>query len=103
MIFSPDCEHCRHETEELLKHADLFKKIQIVMASPLEYEFIKQFYDEFKLADHPNFYVGKDPGYFLGTFYHVRAFPSIFLYDKKGNFVKFFDGSVPVEEIPAAL
>jgi thioredoxin-related protein len=44
-----------------------------------------------------------DPGYFLGTFYHVRSFPALYLYDKKGNFIKAFDGSVPVEEIAAAL
>jgi thioredoxin-related protein len=103
MVFSPDCEHCQHETEELKKHAELFKKIQIVMVSPIDHRFIRQFYEDYKLSEYPNITIGRDPGYFLGTFYKVRSFPSIFLYDKKGNFVKKFDGSTPVEEIPAAL
>jgi len=103
MIFSPDCEHCQHETKQLTAHIDLFKKIQIVMSSPLEYKFLKRFYNDYRIADYPNITIGSDPGYFLGTFYHVRSFPSLFLYDKKGNFVKAFDGSVPVEQIAEAL
>jgi len=73
------------------------------MVSPVGYEFIKKFYDEFKIADYPNITMGRDPGYFFGTFYKVRSFPSIYLYDKKGNFVKKFDGSTPVEQIPTFL
>ena len=33
MVFSPDCEHCQHETEEIIKNIDQFKKYQIVMAT----------------------------------------------------------------------
>jgi thioredoxin-related protein len=103
MIFSPDCEHCQHETRELLAHIDLFKKAQIIMASALDYPLIKKFYGDYQIADHPNITMGRDPGYFLGTFFKVRSFPSIFLYDKKGNFVQSFDGSVPVEKIASFL
>ncbi|MFN8243965.1 MAG: thioredoxin family protein [Ferruginibacter sp.] len=103
MIFSPDCEHCQHETQELVANIKLFKKIQIVMASPLEFDFINRFYEVYKLESCPNIMVGRDPSYFLGTFYRVRSFPALFLYDKKGNFVQSFDGSVPVEKIAAAF
>jgi len=103
MMFSPDCEHCQLETKELTAHMDLFKKVQIVMASPLDYNYIKKFYEEYKLADYPNITMGRDPSYFLGTFFKVRSFPSIFLYDKKGNYVTSFVGSTPIEQIAAAL
>jgi len=103
IIFSPDCEHCQHETKELTAKIELFKKAQIVMASPLEYDYIKKFYAEYKIADFKNITMGRDPSYFLGTFYKVRSFPAIFVYDKKGNYVASFDGSVPVENIAAAL
>lgn len=102
-IFSPDCGHCQKETEELIAHEDLFKKIQIIMSSPVEYSYLKQFYTNYKIADHPNITIGMDPGYFLGTFYRVRSFPALYLYDKKGNFIKSFDGNVPVKEIAEAL
>ncbi len=73
------------------------------MASSQEYAYIKKFYEEHKIADHPNIILGRDPSYFFGTFFRVRSFPAIFVYDKKGNFVQSFDGSVPVEKIAEAL
>lgn len=103
MVFSPDCDHCQQETKELIANIDLFKKVQIIMASPLDFSYLKKFYFEYELDRYPNFIIGRDPGYFLGTFYKVHSFPSIFLYDKKGRFVSAFDGTVPVKKIAEAL
>ncbi len=103
VIFSPDCDHCQHETKELITNINLFKKAQIIMASPLEHRHLKKFYDEYKIADYPNIIMGRDPAYFLGTFYRVRSLPAIFVYDKKGNFISAFDGTVPVQKIAEVL
>lgn len=103
MVFSPDCDHCKHEIKELIEHIDLFKNIQIVMASPLDFNLIKTFYETYKIADYPNITMCRDYSYFLGDFFKIKFFPAIFLYDKKGKFVKAFDGSVPVQKISEAL
>lgn len=103
MMFSPDCEHCQAETKELTEKIGLFKKAQIIMASPLDFNYLKEFYNEYKIASYPNITMGRDPIYFFGTFFKVRSFPSIFVYDKKGNLVNSFVGSTPVEEIAASL
>jgi thioredoxin-related protein len=73
------------------------------MVSPLEFNYLRKFYDENNIADYPTITMGRDPSYFLGTFYKVRSLPSIFIYNKKGNLVKSFVGSTAVEEIAAAL
>lgn len=103
MIFSPDCEHCQEETKAITANIGLFKKAQIVMASPLEHSYIRKFYDEYGIAAHPQITMGRDPSYFFGTFYKVRSFPAIFVYDKKGNLITQFSGSVPVKDIADAL
>jgi cytochrome oxidase Cu insertion factor (SCO1/SenC/PrrC family) len=103
MGFSPDCEHCQHETEQLLAHIDLFKKVQIVMITPLDYKYILEFYNKYELAKYPNITIGRDPIWFIGNFYGIKNFPAIYLYNKKGKFVQAFDGSVPVEKIADAL
>lgn len=103
MVFSPDCDHCQHETRELIKNIELFKKVQIVMTSPTAYPYIKKFYEEYEIAKYPNIIMGRDPAYYLGTFYKIRSFPAIFLYNKKGELVSAFDGTVPVEKIAEAL
>ena len=43
------------------------------------------------LAAYPNIKAGTDKGYFLGTFFHVRSLPAIFLYDEKGKLKAEFD------------
>jgi thiol-disulfide isomerase/thioredoxin len=103
IMFSPDCEHCQREMDSLEKHFDLFKKAQIVMATPLDYFHVKDFYTKYKVADYPNITIGKDPVWYLGGFYNVRNFPTIVVYDKHGQFVKLFEGSVAVAKVAAAL
>jgi len=103
MIFSPDCEHCQEETKALTANIQLFKKAQIVMSSPLEYSYLRKFYDEYGIAGYPQITMGRDPTYFLGTFYKVRSFPAIFVYDKKGNLITSFIGSVPVQQVAEAM
>ena len=103
MIFSPDCSHCIHSTEDMLTHAALLKNVQIVMASPLDYGHISQFYKDMKLADYPNIRPGFDNGFFLGTFFDVHSYPAIFLYDKKGKFKRAFDASATWDMVTAAL
>jgi len=103
IMFSPDCEHCQRETDSLIAHIDLFKDVQIVMATPLDYVHVKKFYEDYKIADYPNITIGNDPVWYLGGFYTVRNFPTIAVYDKEGQFVKLFEGSVSVRKIAAVL
>ena len=103
MMFSPDCEHCQEETRAITANIHLFKNAQIVMASPVEYAYLRKFYDEYGIAGYPQITMGRDPTYFLGTFFKVRSFPSIFVYDKKGNLITSFTGSVPVQQVADAL
>lgn len=103
MVFSPDCDHCVHSTEDLIAHYDLFKNVQIIMVSALPFEYVKKFYEKLHIANYPNIKVGEDKNYFLGSFYQVKSFPSIYLYSKKGKFKQFFDPNTPWETIAKFL
>jgi thioredoxin-related protein len=103
IVFSPDCDHCKHFTKELLAKYDMVKKARIVMASSLNYDLIRNFYLEDKIVEYPQITMGRDANYFLGTFFSVRTYPTVVVYNKKGKFVKRFDGAVTVEKIADAL
>jgi thioredoxin-related protein len=103
IVFSPDCEHCQAETKNITANIQLFKKTQIIMASPLDFDYIKKFYDEYNIAKYPVITMGRDPSYFLGTFYKIRSYPAIFIYDKKGKLVNWFNGTTPIEKILESL
>jgi thiol-disulfide isomerase/thioredoxin len=103
MIFSPDCEHCQHETEALLKEIDKFKNTQIVMITYLPYDEMITFYKNYKIANYPQITMARDTKFFFPVFFKIRNLPSIFVYDKKGNFKKNFEGSVKIDSIAEAL
>ncbi len=102
-LFSPDCGHCEHTTTELLAKYESFKKIQIVMVSNMAYYIVKKFYEKFNIAAYPTIKIGIDKSYFLGSFYKLTSYPTIFLYNKKGKYKATFNSSNTIEDIIAAL
>ncbi|MBN9349381.1 MAG: redoxin domain-containing protein [Chitinophagaceae bacterium] len=103
MVFSPECSHCQHETSEIIKNIDKFKNAQILMVTYLPYNEMLQFYKDYKLYRYRNITVARDASFFFPQFFRVRNFPSFYVYDKKGNFKKFFEGAVPINEVSDAL
>jgi cytochrome oxidase Cu insertion factor (SCO1/SenC/PrrC family) len=102
-IFSPDCGHCQHETEMMLNEIKKFRNTQIVMITYLPYEEMMAFYKLYNIANYPQITMARDTKYFFPVFYKVQNLPSIFVYDKKGNFTKNFEGDVQMDSIVEAL
>ena len=103
IIFSPDCEHCQHETEALIANIDKFKDAQIVMVDYLPHEEMIKFYKNYKIADYPMITMGRDAKFFFPIFFRVESLPAIYVYDKKGKFKQAFSGSVKIDKIAEAL
>ena len=102
-IFSPECGHCQLETEALTKNIQKFKNTQIIMVTHLPYSEMIAFYKKYKIAKFPQITMARDAKFFFPVFFKVQNFPSIFVYDKKGNFKKGFEGNVKLEDIVAEL
>ena len=73
------------------------------MSSSASKEMLESFYKDYKLAQMPNLTMGQDIGYFLNTFYGIFRVPAIFMYNKKGMFVKMFDDHATFSGIAAQL
>ena len=99
MVFSPDCDHCRHETEELIKNIDRFKKIQILLTTWLPFDQMKKFYEEFQLSRFENITVAWDKSFFIAPFYGIKNLPFLAFYDKNGNLISGFQGSLPMDKV----
>lgn len=102
-FFNPDCDHCHQETKNLIAKIELLKEAQIIMISILDYQSIKKFYTDYKIADYPNITIARESTTFLPAFFKIHSIPDVYVYDKKGNFLEHFKGSVPVEKIAALL
>lgn len=103
MLFSPDCEHCQHEATDLVANKESFKNIQIIMVSTYPYYRLREFADNYGLSRLKNVVIAADPAYFLLTFYNIRNFPYMALYNKKGGLVETFEGTKPMETILASF
>ncbi|MFN4315251.1 MAG: TlpA family protein disulfide reductase [Chitinophagaceae bacterium] len=101
MLFSPDCDHCRHQTDSILANMEVLKKIQIVMASVLPLDRIKKFQEEYQLDRFPNMVVGRDYQFLLPGFFQTHSLPSMGLYDRKKNLIEVTEGTLSVQQLLA--
>lgn len=99
MFFSPDCDHCKHQTESILANYKKFKDIEIVMATYQPFTELKEFNTHYRIFEHPNIMLGRDEKFFLAPFYKIRNLPFLALYDKKGDLVTTFEGTQKPETL----
>lgn len=102
-LFSPDCHHCQHEAGELVKNKDLFKDVQIIMAGTATLNQLQNFYDTYQLSQMENLVMGKDYQYILPSFFMMKNFPFMALYNKKKELITAFEGSYPIPQIIKAF
>lgn len=103
MIFSPDCGHCQHVATEITGNMDHFKKAQIYMITWLPYSDMMSFYKTYKIADYPQITMAWDSKYFFLPYYHVQSYPKLIVYNKKGKYVKEFQGNIQIEDVWKAM
>jgi peroxiredoxin len=99
MYFNPSCDHCQHETEEILKNMDRLKKVQIVMATMAPFKEMIDFRKKYKLDTYNNIIVSRDEHYFLSTFYNVHNLPFLAFYNRKKELIDTFEGSMPIDKL----
>lgn len=99
MLFSPECSHCQHTAEEILKHKEELKDIQIVMVTLHPISQMNAFMQDYKLTELKNVVAGKDIFYLLPPFYGITSLPYLAMYNKKGNLIMGFEGSMPIQKV----
>ena len=99
MLFSPECNHCQHTAEEMVKYKEDLKDIHIVMATMHSITKMNEFMQQYKLNELENVVAGRDIYYLLQGFYNIHSLPYLGFYDKKGNLIRGFEGSMPVKKI----
>lgn len=103
MFFSPDCDHCKHQTKDMLANMDKFKDVEILMATYQPYEQMQAFYKDYHIEDYPNIKMGRDTKYFFVPFYKISSLPFLALYNNKGKLLTTFEGTTAVEKVAEAF
>ncbi len=103
ILFSPMCEHCKHETEEMLQHIEDFSKTQILMVTSLPFDSMLVFRDHYNLQNYPNITVAHDPHFFLIPYFNLSNMPFLAFYNKKKELISVHEGSWPIENVVAEI
>lgn len=101
IYFGPECGHCTVFAKKMMDSLDLFKNTQIIMVSSFAFDKIKKFYEENNIASCPFITMGQDKDYFFISHYGIRQFPSAYVYNKAGKFVKAYTSEINIFELAA--
>jgi thioredoxin-related protein len=99
MLFNPQCEHCQHETEELIKNIDKFKDIQVIMSTSMAFDSMLTFREKYQLEQYKNILVAQDTHFFLFSFFAVHNLPFLAFYNKNKQLISVFEGSMKIEDV----
>ena len=100
IYFAPDCGHCQHEAKAIVQKMDSLKTVFFVFAAYKPLEDIRGFASYYGLDKFENVRVGRDPRYYIPSFYRVKYTPFIAIYNKKGILEKIYDTeTTPVPEV----
>ncbi|MEP7320137.1 MAG: redoxin domain-containing protein, partial [Panacibacter sp.] len=91
IYFSPDCGHCQLSAHEYEEKIDQFSDVFFVWVSYLSLDKIKSFAEEYKMLGQENIRIGRDPSYFIPSFYRVKFTPFMAVYDAAGKLLKTYD------------
>lgn len=97
--FSPECDHCRKQMDDMVKRMDDLKRIQIVIVTYQPMDQLAKFYKDYKLDKYENIQAGRDAKFLLPPYYRIRNLPYMALYDKKGNLITTYEGNVKMETL----
>jgi len=99
MLFNPDCEHCQDKAVQIVAHKEELQDTHIIMATTSLISRMTEFAEKYGLTKMENVVMAKDPFYILPSFYAIRYFPFLALYDKKGALIRTFEGSVDINKV----
>jgi thiol-disulfide isomerase/thioredoxin len=99
MFFSPGCDHCIHQFEDMTKRMADLKNFQIIMPTYQPVEELAAFNKKYNLQKYPNIVTGRDADYFFPPFYEIANFPHFAFYDKGGKLISTFEGNISVDNI----
>jgi hypothetical protein len=99
LYFSPDCEHCQKETEEILHHMDALKQARFYFVTNDPFDRLQIFYKYYKLRQYPNVVLGRDDQFFLLRHFKGAYPPYIVVYDRDKRQRAAWQGDTPIDTI----
>lgn len=99
MYINTECGACQIELESLYKRRENFREFQVLLVSSQETKEITDALCDFPFLTLSNFQIGRDEDLVLSTHLGVSGYPSIFCYNKEGDLLANFRGTIKLDVI----
>ena len=99
MYFSPDCDHCIKQMEEMNKRMKDLAKLQIVIITNQTMEQLAGFVKKYKLTKYSNISAGVETKFALPAFFRMQSLPYFALYDKNGKLITTYESNTKVDTL----
>jgi len=99
MFFSPGCDHCINQFNDMVKRMNDLKNYQIVMATWQPIEELAEFDKKYSTSKYSNIVTGRDTEYFFPPFYEIGNFPHFAFYNKSGKIIGTHEGNLSIDNI----
>lgn len=100
IYFNPECGHCQLTAHEFEEKSDKLKDVFFVWVTyDTSFSQIKSFAEEYKMLDAKNVRVGRDPKYYVPSFYRVKFTPFMAVYNKEGRLVQAYESGTDPDTI----
>lgn len=103
MLFSPECDHCQHQTDSILAHIKEFKQVQFLLVTVLPFDRMKRFYESYGLANYKNIIVGRDEQFLFPGFFQTHSLPVLAFYNRKKELISLAEGSMRIDNMLTEL
>ena len=91
IYFSPDCGHCQHTAKDLVQKMDSLKNVFFIFVAFKSLQEIGEFSAYYGLDKFSNVRAGRDPKYYIPSFFRVTRTPYVVVYNKRGLLEKVYD------------
>ena len=103
LFFSPDCNSCRNEINDILQFRNEFRDIQWVFITVAQYEDLDCFLNEYPIHLLPDAYLLREDYPINHMLFNVSVPPALFVYDKKGTLIAKHKGEILIQSIAKDL
>ena len=86
-----------------MKDIKRFKDVFFVWVSYQPLEEIQTFAETYKMLKTKNMVIGRDPKYYVPSFFRVKYTPYIAAYDKNGKLLQTFEGGADADTLYRSL
>jgi len=99
LFFSPDCEHCQHETETIIHHMDSLKGVRFFFITNDPLDRLKMFDHVYKLNKYSNITLAWDNQFLFPRHFKGAYPPYLVIYDRDRRMRGAFEGGLEANKM----